>query len=176
MECRVASAESEALNLRQRLGLSEIPVPVHRLADAMSVPIVEEALDRNVSGLLLRRDNSYAIGVNAAHSHVRQRFTIAHELGHLMLHPGRDLILDHVQLNLRDNTSSLGTDRQERQANAFAAELLMPRSEALAEVRRLLDRGGTIDSRFVRDLAEGFDVSDQAMEYRLVNLGVRRQV
>lgn len=173
----MASPEAEAKRLREKAGATEIPVSVEKIAESLEVPIVEESLDRNVSGLLIRNDtDGAAIGVNAAHPWVRQRFTIAHELGHFMLHPGRALILDHVRLNLRDNVSSLGTDREEREANAFAAELLMPRTEVVAEVRRVLDHGGTPDSRFVADLAAGFGVSEQAMEFRLVNLGVWRQV
>lgn len=148
-----------------------------RIADFLGLAIVEESLDRNISGLVLRSDDEgAAIGVNAAHPWVRQRFTVAHELGHFMLHPGRPLILDHVRLNLRDNVSSLGTDREEREANAFAAELLMLRAEVVAEVRRVLDRGEVPSGRFVSELAAGFDVSEQAMEIRLVNLGVWRQI
>ena len=52
----------------------------------------------------------------------------------------------------------------------------MPRVEVVEEVRRLLDRGGTTDARFIADLAVLFDVSEQAMEFRLVNLGFWRQI
>jgi Zn-dependent peptidase ImmA (M78 family) len=169
--------ETEAQTLRQRIAPDEVPVPVDRIAAGLGVPIVEESLERNVSGLLLRKPGrGAAIGVNGAHAYVRQRFTIAHELGHLLLHPGRELILDHVRVNLRDDVSSLGTDKEEREANAFAAELLMPAAELKAEIQHLAERGQTPDSRFVSDLAIGFGVSEQAMEFRLVNLGILRQV
>jgi len=62
----------------------------------------------------------------------------------------------------------------EIQANAFAAEVLMPRDRVLSEARRLLEAGS--EASMVSDLAQGFDVSEQAMEYRLINLGLRRQV
>lgn len=172
----MAKPEIEAAKLRADYNDGELPVPVEDIAAKLGVTIVIGNLDRNVSGLLFRQGESKAIGVNAAHPMVRQRFTVAHELGHLRLHPGKELIIDHVRVNLRDDVSSLGTDRQEREANAFAAELLMPRAEVAREVRRVLDRGGTTDSRFITDLALLFDVSDQAMEFRLVNLGLRRQI
>jgi len=172
----MARAETEAVKLRSRYADGELPVPVEQIAARLGVPVVVETLDRNISGLLFRQGESKAIGVNAAHPMVRQRFTVAHELGHLVLHPGKELILDHVRVNLRDDVSSLGTDREEREANAFAAELLMPRAAVESEVRRVLDRGGTADSRFIADLAQLFDVSEQAMEFRLVNLGFRRQI
>jgi Zn-dependent peptidase ImmA (M78 family) len=172
----MAKAEAEAAKLRAEHTDGELPVPVEKIAAMLGVAIVVETLDRNVSGLLFRRGDNRAIGVNSAHPMVRQRFTIAHELGHLRLHPGKELILDHVRLNLRDDTSSLGTDSEEREANAFAAELLMPRAEVVGGVRRVLDRGGTTDARFIADLAGLFDVSEQAMEFRLVNLGLWRQI
>ena len=172
----MANPEVEARRLREEAGAAEVPVRVDKIAQALGVALVEEKLDRNVSGLLFRRGEDKAIGINSSHSPVRQRFTIAHELGHLRLHPGRELILDHVLLNLRDKVSSLGTDKEEREANAFAAELLMPASEVTAEVRRLVDRGQTPNARFIADLAIYFDVSDQAMEYRLVHLGLWRQI
>lgn len=172
----MARPEAEAARLRTAYTNGELPVPVDEITAKLGVALVVETLDRNVSGLLFRQGADRAIGVNAAHPMVRQRFTVAHELGHLQLHPGKELILDHVRVNLRDDSSSLGTDREEREANAFAAELLMPRSEVIGQVRRVLDRGGTTDARFIADLALLFDVSVQAMEFRLVNLGLRRQI
>jgi len=172
----MSKAEAEAARLRSAYSDGSLPVPVEDIVAKLGVPIVVETLDRNVSGLLFRQGESRAIGVNAAHPMVRQRFTVAHELGHLRLHPGKELFLDHVRVNLRDDVSSLGTDREEREANAFAAELLMPHLEVTTEVRRVLDRGGVADSRFIADLALLFDVSEQAMDFRLVNLGLRRQI
>lgn len=169
-------AENEAAKLRAAYWDGALPVPVEDIATKLGVPIVVETLDRNVSGLLFRQGESRAIGVNAAHPMVRQRFTIAHELGHLRLHPGKELFLDHVRVDMRDDVSSLGTDREEREANAFAAELLMPRLEVTNEVHRVIDRGGVADGRFIADLAFLFDVSEQAMDFRLVNLGLRRQI
>lgn len=170
------SPEAEAAKLRAELAPSIIPVPVEEMVSRLGATLVVETLDPNISGLLFRQGEDKAIGVNASHPQVRQRFTVAHELGHLRLHPGKDLFLDHVRVNLRDNVSSLGTDREEREANAFAAALLMPPAEVSNEVRRVLDRGGATDSRLIADLAQLFDVSEQAMEFRLVNLGLRRQI
>lgn len=169
-------AENAATQLRAEHTDGKLPVPVEEIASKLGAEIVVESLDRNVSGLLFRQGGDMAIGVNAAHPMVRQRFTIAHELGHLALHPGKELFLDHVRVNLRNDVSSQGTDREEREANAFAAELLMPRTEVTAQVEAVLERGGTTDTRLVADLALLFDVSEQAIEFRLVNLGLRRQI
>ena len=59
------------------------------------------------------------IHVNRNISDVLQRFVIAHELGHLLLHPKVNVPF------LRSNTLC-SIDRIEREANEFAAELLIP--------------------------------------------------
>jgi len=51
-----------------------------------------DALPDGVSGVLLRRDDLALVAVNAAHPELRQRFTIAHEIGHFMLH--KDVYID----------------------------------------------------------------------------------
>lgn len=111
--------------------------------------------------------------VNDRHARVRQRFTIAHELGHLLLHKGRPVIVDHLtraHVNMRDQTSSLATSQEEIAANQFAASLLMPAEWISGAVGPHLDLSTT---RLVAQLAGTFDVSEQAMEYRLINLGLR---
>ena len=117
------------------------------------------------------------IGVNALHASVRQRFTIAHEIGHLVLHED-PVFVDRMYLApspskrpayLRDARSSQATDVQEIEANKFAAALLMPPSmirEALDEVSVPVDGEG------IETLANLFDVSSQSMGFRLLNLGV----
>ncbi len=60
-------------------------------------------------------------------STVRQRFTIAHELGHFFLHRASSTVfVDAAPIFFRDESSSNGSQREEIEANAFAAELLMP--------------------------------------------------
>lgn len=99
------------------------------------------------------------IEYNRADPIVRQRFTIAHELGHYAL--------GHKD-SPRDRPSSFGTgvsDPLERAANQFAAELLMP-----AESVRSAVRSGRFSS--VEQLAKAFLVSKVAMGYRLTNLDI----
>jgi Zn-dependent peptidase ImmA (M78 family) len=175
----VSRAELEAARLLTASGQGEeLPVDVQAVAAHLGAQIVLEHLDRSVSGMLYRDDDHVVIGVNSAHTERRRRFTIAHELGHLVLHKGRPLVVDHVRVNFRDATSSTATDLEEIQANAFAAELLMPRDQVTATARQGLKAAATqgAEAAAVRDLADGFDVSEQAMDYRLINLGLRRQV
>jgi Zn-dependent peptidase ImmA (M78 family) len=110
------------------------------------------------------------IGVNSSHAPVRQRFTIAHEIGHLIMHKGTPVFVDRlIRVDRRDGTTS----KQERDANAFAAELLMPRGFITARIAALTDkRSGIAPERLIEQLAEEFGVSLLAMSYRLANLDI----
>jgi Zn-dependent peptidase ImmA (M78 family) len=172
----VSRAETEAARLLAESGQIDLPIDVEAIAAHLDVQIVLERLDKSVSGMLYRDGDHVVIGVNSAHPERRQRFTVAHELGHLVLHKGRPLVVDHVRVNFRDATSSAASDSEEIQANAFAAELLMPRDRVLADARPLLQEVSASEAVVLRDLADGYKVSVEAMDYRLTNLGLRRQV
>lgn len=127
----------------------------------------------DVSGMLYRRPGAAVIVVNEHHSHHRQRFTIAHEVGHAELHDADTYLDGLATLRFRDGKSATGTDTEEREANGFAAALLMPadwvrnRFISLVTARRPID-----ESRAIAKLAAEFDVSEQAMRFRLVNLNL----
>ena len=107
------------------------------------------------------------IGVNRSDHPNRRRFTVAHELGHYVLHD-RDAYVDKGYcVNFRDLDSGSGTKSEEIEANRFAAALLMPQ----AMVRRAFDNlafelAGPNDDE-LSALARQFGVSTQAMAYRL---------
>jgi Zn-dependent peptidase ImmA (M78 family) len=124
-----------------------------------------------VSGFLYRDKNQTVIGVNTHHAPVRQNFTTAHELAHLLLHDQEQLHVDHeFRVRLRDDVSSKGTDEAEREANFFAACLLMPRGFLEKDLahREFVD---LLDDDFLTDLARRYGVSTQALVNRLKNLG-----
>ena len=151
---------------------SSPPVPVDRIARLRGIELRYVPFEGEVSGLLFREDEHVIIGVNALHSKTRQRFTVAHELGHLELRhleiKGHDGL--HVDLNfrMRDKRSSQAVDIIEIEANAFAAELLMPTKMIENEIARCgLDFE---DDALVQTLARKYKVSLQAMTFRLANL------
>ena len=147
------------------------PIDVVGLAAALDATVVDEKLDESISGMLLRDGDQAVIGVNRSHATVRQRFTVAHELGHLLLHKGTPLFVDRdVRVNMRDGRSSTALSSQEIQANAFAASLLMPIHLIRTELSKLRPDAGRDD--VIRVLADRFDVSQAAMRYRLINLGI----
>ena len=100
-------------------------------------------------------ESGYAIFVNADHSETRRRFTIAHEIGHFLLH--KDSIGDGIY---DDAMYRSGLQNwQEAQANAFAADLLMP--------QHLLSEAMRDQYRSIAELAKLFNVSPQAMAIRM---------
>lgn len=166
---------SSARELLITARIAEPPVPVERLAQDAGALISYQPFEaQDISGLLYRTAGTApVIGVNSNNPKVRQRFTIAHELGHLRLHDGHDLILERlVRLNFRDATSSTASDAEEIEANHFAAELLMPDDFLRHNLNVLLQGRPLSDLELVKRLARRFEVSQAAMEYRLTGLGM----
>ncbi|WP_315730340.1 MULTISPECIES: ImmA/IrrE family metallo-endopeptidase [unclassified Bradyrhizobium] len=156
------------------------PVPVDKIAKGLGAQLRFSPLDKELAGMIYVSENMPIIGVNSLQHPNRQRFTIAHEIGHLELH--RDLISGKVHVDKgfpvelaglnRDGNSALGTETIEIEANRFAAELLMPTAfliQALAGKPFDIDDEGPID-----ELARKFRVSRQALEYRIRNLTVQQ--
>ena len=82
-------AEAAAQRVRRDAGTSlEVWLDVEAIAEKLGAEVIFDKLGDDVSGLLVREADRVVIGVNDAHPETRQRFTIAHELGHLVLHQG----------------------------------------------------------------------------------------
>jgi len=153
--------------VRQLLAKAKIdapPVEVEKVAKQQKVKVKFAQLEGNISGLLFRKQGRAVIGVNALHPAVRQRFTLAHELGHLLLGHRGDFFLDRMVF-FRDTKSKEGSDINEIEANRFAAELLMPAEMLREELRRVQDESD--EEEIVGELAKSFQVSTQAMTIRL---------
>lgn len=165
--------ERFAHQILQSHGVTAPPVPVEEIARQLGARLSFEHFGPDVSGMLFRDGDKAVIGVNATHPKTRQRFTIAHEIGHLHLHKGRPMFVDRpVRVDRRDGNASLGIDPKEIEANSFAANLLMPEKMIVAAVAHpSISRIDDMEE-VIRRLASRFDVSIQAMEYRLANLGL----
>ena len=158
----------EATKLLDRCGVTAPAVPVDRIAKQIGAELKFLAYEGELAGMLARSGGSPVIGVNSLHHRNRQRFTIAHELGHLLLHD-LDVHIDRdFRVRHRDATSATATDPLEVEANRFAAELLMPYVMLMEE---LGDAG--IDVERMDDvvpLAKRYGVSVQAMTHRISHL------
>lgn len=172
---RRASIEQRAVDILQESGTYRSPVSVDLIVAHLGVITQARALSDGVSGVLVFENDQGVIGYNSLHAPVRQRFTLAHEIGHFVLHiKGKEprLFIDKSVAFHRNDDSSTGSDNEEIEANVFAASLLMPESLVRREIeqRRLdLDDEDDIDA-----LAKSFNVSPAAMTYRLVNIGLLR--
>lgn len=167
--------EQEARLLLEETCLGDVPVDVEAIAEALGIVIRYVEEPSPVSGVLVQDDNgSPIIGVNYNHHPNRRRFTIAHELGHYRLHRGKRNMFVDREVFRRDEVSSLAVDRLEIEANAFAASLLMPEDELLADAERAIRRLGPKPDaeRLSKNLARQYSVSKQAMSFRLANLGI----
>src|SRR5687768_12642303 len=141
----------KAEELLRAADLHAAPIPVDRLARRLGAELRYEPFEGDASGMLYREGDQIVIGVNALHPKTRQRFTIAHEIGHLVLHRQNFFMNRNFRAN-RDGESSTARDPEEIAANQFAAEILMP-------ARMLADdlAGRTIDpdsDEIVEQLAE----------------------
>lgn len=141
------------------------PVRLAELSLALGVEVQESFLQENISGMLEKLPSGrFKITVNANHPRTRRRFTLAHELGHYMLH--RHLVGSGIDDNKAYRSTNEGkyhnTDigpKQETEANKFAANILMPAA--------LLEREKNKEGATVSSLADLFGVSKHSMSIRL---------
>jgi len=168
LRARYSKIEHIVQDLLRKHAITSPPVPVHDIAKSEGTTVDVHKFNKEISGLLLRTGDRAIIAVEKTQTPTRQRFTVAHELGHLLLHNGEELRVDtQFKLNMRSPQSSTAEDIEEIDANAFAASLLMPQNFLRKDVADFLDID---DARQVLALSKRYQVSAQAMTIRLVNL------
>jgi Zn-dependent peptidase ImmA (M78 family) len=145
----------------QQKGLSPVPLDVEGVVKALGIDIRKEDLKDDLSGVLRKSPESskWEMLINAKHHPNRQRYTMAHELGHYCLHR-------HIQIEFEDKIFFRGgeSNKEEMQANSFASEVLMPDSD----FRKMVHDG----KNKIDDLAQEFGVSTLALRIRAKNLGM----
>ncbi len=148
-----------------------VPVNIEAAIKSLGISLQKNAnLTPGIAGHIKRTDHdSYEIASTQHDHYFRQRFTLAHELGHYVLH--RSLIGVGIDDDTKYRSTELGEfyntsieDVHERQANSFAANVLMPEQK----VRDAVHEG----RRTLKDVAREFQVSPSAMRWRLKNLGL----
>lgn len=152
--------------------INKLPIPINEIAVNRGLEIKAYDLGEDVSGVLVIKDGLGFIGYNPTESKVRQRFTVAHELGHYELHNKQNesaLFVDkQFKVEFRNQDSSTGEMVREREANAFAAALLMPEKLLIKEIKN--HHFELSDDDNLQELAKLFNVSVSAMTFRLMNL------
>ena len=158
--------EAAAKRALKLAGLTEPAVDLERVSRALHIPVITWSFPDALSALLAGIEGGgYVIGVNRSHASNRRRFSIAHECGHAVLRHKARFYLEFVDVDPFGEERSPVRYRDEREANAFAAALLMPATWLRDDVR-----GGLSDPA---TLAARYRVSEEAMSYRLRNLRLR---
>ena len=163
--------DEKATKLLDQSDALTIPVDLERVVQHLKLSVNENPLEDEYSGFLAVKEKT--IVVNSNHPSVRRRFTIAHEIGHYQLHRREKtdppVFIDRTVYFRKENSSEVEY-RMELEANAYAAGLLMPEVllDGYLEKHLHLDLEKPAD---LKTLADEFEVSRPAMEYRLKNLG-----
>lgn len=161
----------------------KIPVNIEGIINFLSIEIKNKPDFRKikVTGNITVKNGIPSIWINPMQNKMleRKRFTLAHELGHYILHIAptnklNDEIDDEKIVYNRDDN----WDKIEMQANNFSAQLLMPSNLVSEEAEKIIiEYKKTNNERIPKDiiiekLAKKFEVSLSAMEFRLSSLGV----
>lgn len=155
-----------ARELLDRCRIGGPPVRLSAVAKQLRVPVLEWEFPDSLSAMIVEVDDGdYVIGVNRHHGQNRKRFSTAHELGHALLRHRAGHYLEFFDTSLGEPPNYRVAD--EREANNFAAALLMD--------ERWLREDWARDQRDVPTLAGRYQVSEEAMSFRLMNLGLHER-
>ncbi len=153
-----------AREARAALGLNAtepIPCILTTIEADAGIPVVLCRLPDGIAGCVTPTDDGAIAWVNGTQFPARQRFTLAHEFGHIRCgHDGR------LAVDTFETLSGSTTDSREIQANAFAAEFLAPADG----VRAMVTAEPTLET--VVEVAARFGLSTIAALYRLSTLGL----
>lgn len=138
------------------------PVNLKGLAQSLGLKVLGATLDPGISGEIRpdRSTNSFVIRVDRHEPRTRQRFTVAHEIAHYLLHKEEigDGITDDFLYRSRLTSS------REAEANRLAADILMPMEMFRQKWTEL---GGVSSEENIQAMADFFDVSKAAIRIRL---------
>lgn len=141
-----------------------LPIRIGRLARALGVGVGEGSLDPGIAGQIECFHGKYVIRVNRMFALPLQRYVVAHEIAHYILH--RELIDGSHRKWIRDDVffrSPSVPESVEREAHLLGMDLLMP----LPLLEAKLGRGSPIDDATTSGLAGLFRVCEQRMKLRL---------
>lgn len=138
--------------------LDKIPVDIMKIAKNLGINVFECNFGKQgISGAIIKKNDEYRIYVKNDDAVVRKRFTIAHELGHFILHKDKLDDAHYDDIMYRGNLSS----QEEEESNYFAGCILINKNNLLDIYRVTSDR---------RAIAKIFEVSEAALNIRFEEL------
>jgi len=160
--------EEKAEGLLKKHKLFKANFDIFKLAELLNIKLIEETLSEDVAGFFVITEKIPIITYHKDNSN-RVRFTIAHEIGHFILHSKEQpIFVDKIpKVLFRNSVSSSGSILKEREANSFAAALLMPKELVEKEISKIPNHENDV----INYISNKFGVSSQAMSFRLSNLG-----
>ena len=155
----IGMARQLARNLLKEIGSKEPPISLGTIIRQLQTKYkltVTPVFDfgEKISGVLVVFEDSAEIGFNKKQGWYRRRFTIAHEIGHLLM----NTTCDNIDKALESNRNG------EIMANEFAAELLIPLKNLKADFKK-----GVKD---IGELSERYRMSREAVGWKIVHAGV----
>lgn len=171
-----SKAKKAANQIIEDFSIKKAPINLDEIAERKGIRVVySDALQKDdISGMMYHDDGCPVIVINKSHGTERKRFTFAHELGHYHLHQSGNFVdrENNNKVNFRNSRSGLAIDNKEIEANTFAANLLMPKELLRESAIGFIEKNPSSKVEdLIPELAEVFQVSPLAMEYRLKNCG-----
>jgi Zn-dependent peptidase ImmA (M78 family) len=153
----------DVLNFARQNNIKAVPLDIGALMELMGIKIIcSNTLPDNTSGILKETELGWVCEVNAKHHITRQRFTLAHQLAHYILHRDDETkeFIDYAYLG-----KSINNNRIELEANEFAINLLMPKADFKYYIQNV--------SKDSDDVAKYFKVSPLAVRLKVNQLNYK---
>lgn len=160
---RYSYAAKIAQKIVNEIKASTPPIDLNKILLHIGINLLPYSFPEKISAILLKENNMLVIGVNKTHHINRQRFSIAHEIGHYLLGHYKDIFVDMSEISEgRFDVSDTDHNKvQELEANFFAGELLMPATMLKKDFAKL---------RNVEEIAKQYEVSKNALWIKLIKL------
>lgn len=154
-------AREKAHSILSMYRVTEPPVDVINISNRLGFTVIPFDFPETMSAVIKIEGDKKIIAVNKNKPEVRQRFSIAHELGHYL--SGHDNFSHENETHVERDKKYLDPHhREEEEADEFAAELLVPESMVKNDV--LVNKLDAVT------LAKKYNVSQPAMWLQLINL------
>jgi Zn-dependent peptidase ImmA (M78 family) len=158
---RIKFAQQTAKKLLADIGINTPPILIRDVINYIKkqrdLSIYPWAFGDDTDGIQVSKGDAVAIGYNESQHPHRQRFTVAHEVGHLLLgHTEKNFVLD-----LKSKKP------EEVEANQFAAELLMPLDMVKKDVQNRIA---------AKDMASKYNVSEEALWWKLYECNLFKKI
>ncbi len=169
----------------------QIPVNIVEKIKEQNIELNELCYDLHddVLGEIKKENGKYKINIQGYDFNYRRRFTMAHELGHYILH--KDLLDDEglddglsYETMYRKNAKI--SSNQETQANKYAIDMLVPKElimsivkelDKIKEIPRIIDENGKANNlNLIEYLSSRFEVSKIALGFRLNQLYKKKEI